>query len=62
MLITLWITLYYHFITVVYRQPWPVDNLFNDLLTIAESGLALRAEDAVVNARVEDNGKLLVDR
>lgn len=40
----------------------PVDNMFNHLLTMAESGLALRAEDAVVNERVEENGKLLVDR
>jgi hypothetical protein len=38
-----------------------VDNLFNDLLTIAESGLVLRAETAVVNLRVQANGKLSVD-
>jgi hypothetical protein len=61
MLITLWISQNYQFITMCCYTILPVDKLLNDLLTITESGLALRAEDAVVNERVEENGKLLVD-
>lgn len=62
MLITLWINKNKIYITITYFVTRTVDNVFNHLLTKQESGLALRAEDAVVNERVEENGKLLVDR
>ena len=61
MLITLLMNLNNIYKTYNYATFLPVDNLFNDLLTIAESGLALRAENAVVNMRVQANGKLSVD-
>lgn len=61
MLITLFMNLNNIYKTYNYATFPPVDNLFNDLLTIAESGLALRAENAVVNMRVQANGKLSVD-
>jgi hypothetical protein len=39
----------------------PVDKVFNDLLTIAESGLALRAEEKRCEQESEVNGKLSAD-